>query len=307
VKVVLSGSFRSGTTWLGEVFSEALHAEFNFEPLEPTYSPEVGRFRLRNRFLDPDASYPDEHPFVERMTGGRLYRMPIKTTGSRNPAKLIRWRFWRRNTLVKLVQGHLLTPYLARRCGARVVFCLRHPCAVLESIARQRWWHSDLAEFTDGRNRDLWRVHPGLRERLDRALGTLERPLSVSDREVDRLERIRRTAIRWSLENRFAAVEAAGDTAVAIRFEDFYREPEATIEHVATSLGVPRWRVPPNVRRASKTTSKSSPLHAQGASVVAHWQEALAPDEIAAIRGIGEVFGLTMGDGTGDALTYDFA
>lgn len=306
MKVVLIGSFRSGTTWLGEVFSEALHAEFNFEPLEPTYSPEVGRHRLRNRYLDPDRSYPDEHRFLRRMAAGRLYRMPIKATGSRNPLRLVRWRFWRRNTLVKLVQGHLLAPYLARHCDARVVFCVRHPCAVIESIARQRWWDSDLAEFADGRNEDLWGRHPRLRSRLDRALDSLEQDLTVPDRAVGRPERIRRTAIRWSLENRFAAVEASRDTAAVLRFEDFYRDPGAVIERVATQLGVARWRIPRNVRRASKTTSAGSPLHNRGASVVAHWQEALTPGEIVTIREIGEVFGITMGDRGEDALAYDF-
>ena len=296
MNIILAGSFRSGTTWLAEVMAEAFRAQLNYEPLEPTYTRIVRERRLRNRYLRPDATHPAEAAFVARMARGGVVRLPIKALGSRNPLQIRRWRFWRHNQLIKMIQGHLLLPYLAEHTPAKLVFCVRHPCAVIESLARQGWRHSDLHEFLDGRNDPLWQDHPRLHDRVDRGLGLLHEDLARDDRLVAPLERARRTALRWALENHFAGRLCRELHTASLTFEEFHAAPEATLLRVAAELGVERPRIPTDLRAASRTTSRTSPLHQAGANVTAHWRQELDRETMDAIAEMVACFDVELTD-----------
>ena len=107
------GSFRSGTSWLGEILSAGMTAQYDFEPFEPAWNKSVRRLRLRNRYLDPAQLYSEEDHCIASILSGRPWKIEVKT-GSRNPIFLFRWKWWRRRRVIKDVQVHLLVPYLRK-------------------------------------------------------------------------------------------------------------------------------------------------------------------------------------------------
>jgi hypothetical protein len=239
MNILLVGSTRSGTAWLGEVLANAFYSELNFEPLEPSYTKVCHANKLRNRYLNPGYAGQIEHEFLEKVVKGKLYSLPIKTQGPYNPVQLINWKFWRRNKLAKIIQGHLLVQYFASNFNVKIVYCRRNLCAVIESLLRQSWWRSDLHEFIDGRNETLWLDYPEIKSSFSESVKLLKSwPSEVPDQDCTESELVKRTAIRWALENSFVSNHCHGFLDSTISYEGFFFKPEESIEKIAKDCGV---------------------------------------------------------------------
>jgi Sulfotransferase family len=134
--VVLLGSARSGTTWVGEVIDRHHDHRVVFEPLRPGRVPEVRAF-ANGQYLRRD----DQDPrYLEPMT-------TILTGRLRNPwADHLNHVVVARRRLVKEIRANLLVPWLVERFPELpVVLLVRHPLAVAES-RRQLGWTDHLAD-----------------------------------------------------------------------------------------------------------------------------------------------------------------
>jgi hypothetical protein len=52
--------------------------------------------------------------------------------------------FLRKNILIKLVRGNLIAGYIAQKFGCKSIIVIRHPCAILSSIIRNKGGAPDL-------------------------------------------------------------------------------------------------------------------------------------------------------------------
>ncbi len=287
--LVLSGYWRSGTTWLHESLARLMAAKTVFEPfhfLVPDVHEIFSDQGLSGRpapFLElymPFSGEPLRPPlhgvFKRALTAdipGRIVRLVRK-----GPAESLR-----RRVVVKFVRAHLCLRAAQKTFGMPVIHLYRDPRAVVGSIKRLNWsWlfeHLFLAEQllepADGRALyfDRWRA-----EILD----------------YDRRDTISRIVAHWALTEMFLLDSyrtEPGARIAFLRYEDLCRAPER-IPEILNGLMVPhRSR---NDFRALDADSFSTSSSRRGASMsdrIGSWKEDLTSSEIARIEAIAEQFG----------------
>ena len=243
--VLVNGFWRSGTTWLLEVVSQAWRAKPVFEPLVPSlksYRPYLKAhyshmMREDKTFVDGLMPYcgasmadcPQLAGYLElALSGGspdyftRLTRENIRERRGQHS----RWRLLRvayriqdalqTRVVTKFVRGHLILPALIQRYGMPVLHIRRDPRAVVASLERQKWagWIRQtnlstlLLEPNDGR----------------------ENYFSRWDSDIRRLDEnnsyIARLAGYWSLTERYVEEHTDSNKVIFVQFEDLCRGHE---------------------------------------------------------------------------------
>jgi hypothetical protein len=150
--VLVTGFWRSGTTWLQEALAEALHAKTIFEPCSPQAFPP---FNCPARFPERDNASREAHiplsfatfdrrdlKFLDGVFSGYCY--PNFTFECRTSMS----EAFRRRAVIKLVRAPFLITELLQRYDVRAVHITRHPCAAVESLLRVKWgWSFEQVKF----------------------------------------------------------------------------------------------------------------------------------------------------------------
>lgn len=151
--LLVSGFWRSGTTWALETFSRLLQAKSIFEPFHPyvqEYSAIVGN---KHAAYMPSFT-PSIAAFLTRAMRGAVGSAWVRT--SRHSIL----ESCRTRSVAKLVRGQFCLPSLTRRLGIPIVHIRRSPYAVMASILRGTWgewmWDIDLAHVLPERVRQLY-------------------------------------------------------------------------------------------------------------------------------------------------------
>lgn len=143
--VVLSGFFRSGTTFLMETLAESFGYRTCFEPLSPAVD-KSGRTRaglgLQERLpiLQPEGSpsSPLDKFFLHVLTG------KVTSKWTRMGRRFRTW--WQRPLLVKSVRMNGVLGHLKGSYGCPTILLLRHPYAVAYSLSRLQGMKRMLSE-----------------------------------------------------------------------------------------------------------------------------------------------------------------
>jgi len=154
--ILVTGSHRSGTTWVGRTLATAPNIAYLDEP-----------FSLRHRRGVLRARFPCWFPYlhgpesagvaadVQRMLAYRYsYAAELADLRSardggrmvRDAARFARFRRSRSRPLIKDPIAILAVPWLAERFGAQPVVLIRHPAAFAASLKRMGWAH-DFSHF----------------------------------------------------------------------------------------------------------------------------------------------------------------
>ncbi|WP_179862322.1 sulfotransferase domain-containing protein [Longibacter salinarum] len=172
--IVISGFWRSGTTWLLQSVANSLGAKSLFEPLLPHIGSYEQAFQKRypastfSKRVKPDGVMPycanilDEFPglrlHLENMLVGALpshfVRMvrESKKRGEETDSRMARLNYriqeaLCRQVVVKLVRGALILPLIVDEFNPSILHVRRDPRAVVASYKRQAWtdWMEDSA------------------------------------------------------------------------------------------------------------------------------------------------------------------
>jgi len=142
--VILAGSGRSGTTWLGDLISAVSRAQQIFEPLAPDHNsivreltgwshpPSDGSYIRAYYLSEADASPGWNDLWLKILTG--RYRT-YWTDADRQFIFPDRY-------LVKEVWGNLMLGYVYKNFQPRIIHLVRHPCAVVASRMAVPWYAS---------------------------------------------------------------------------------------------------------------------------------------------------------------------
>jgi hypothetical protein len=147
--ILVTGSNRSGTTWVGEALCQSDELEYLHEPFNPSITPRLLERRPPGHYHyvcgENGAAWA---PSVERLLAGRFpVRAQLAEVGSpRAAAKLARgWarsvprRRRGRRPLLKDPIALFAAEWLADRFDVQVVVMVRHPAAFASSIKRMGW------------------------------------------------------------------------------------------------------------------------------------------------------------------------
>lgn len=176
--ILITGTYRSGTTWVGKMMALSPEVHYVHEPFAPMYE----RSWLRT---PPSLRYHHERSTVRGVYAEDLDRIVAlkppwlaiarRAGGVRNAARVAEEalrtfvaRRRRARALIKDPFALLSAEWIANRVAAEVIVLVRHPAAFVSSVKRLGWrldarWlldqpglmRGDLAPFKDALARDL--------------------------------------------------------------------------------------------------------------------------------------------------------
>ena len=263
--VLVSGFWRSGTTWLQECLVEGLEAKSIFEPLSPQEPRR--RAALQDRF-------PDDEDALQAFIPGPLDEsspvwpaLDAACCGLHGGSFLLSCRrsvaeAARTAIVVKDVRLHHNLTTFHHRFRVPVVHIRRHPCAVAASLISADWhWSFSRVKFS----------------RLDPSLHLL------SDFDTDPLSRI---AAYWAHVERRAFLALQGQVwGHLLPYENFIARPAPVFSDLCGRLGL-RQRRNPNFGRPSASIHPDAFSTKTGAP--ASWRAKLSDQEISRIEGIAD-------------------
>ena len=272
--LVVTGSPRSGTTWLAEVLTTLPRSAILFEPEHMVQVPDAQRAGLDwHEMKEPGVDWPEGERYFERVLRGQLI---TPWTVSHLPLRrAIAPRRW----IVKFIDANLFLGWLATQFPIKPpILLLRHPCAVVSSQFR-RGWRLDYAPKIAG----FFTKYPHFKD----FVASLRGPAEWG-------------AARWCMLNYEPLSLPRPWPFVLMTYEQATREPEAEFGRLFR-----HWQLPmpddlvARTRRPSGTADLGSAWR-EGAASTPSWKKNLKPDEIDGILGVVRAFGLDFY--TDDAL-----
>lgn len=138
--LVIAGAPRSGTTWLLEVLQALPGYKALNEPLLTQATRGRHGFRARSYIADGQGDGAERVAFLSAALEGRVG--PELRWSFRKEARpsALASHLWRRKMLVKFCRINRMLPWFGTRFDVRgLMFVVRHPCAVVNSMLRFGW------------------------------------------------------------------------------------------------------------------------------------------------------------------------
>lgn len=272
---------RSGSTLLLRLLYTQPGTDYINEPLNlwlphPHYHrlphPPVGKFiSLSSEEEQRLAGYFDD-----------LLRGRLRLRNQWNPFHP-HYSFVVRRLVVKLLNANALMAWFARRFEARILYFVRHPLAVAESIVRQGWARIAEAYIQDPRFRARYLTGP----RLQLAQDVLARGTPLQG-----------FVLEWCLENihPLQIWEEAG--AHLLTYEHLVSRPEEESRRLCAVLGLPDpERMYRDIFAPSRTAAGETRhiIAREGpAALVARWQERVPREEMVVAQEILDAFDINL-------------
>ena len=147
--ILITGSHRSGTTWVGKVLSTSPATTYIHEPFNGMCRPGIFSFKFSNVFTyiiqeNEDGFYPDISNMLSFKYDAKAELALCKTP--KDVARLVRdyAQFYRSNLLnfspvIKDPMAILSSEWLAETFAARVLVLIRHPASFVSSCYQLGW------------------------------------------------------------------------------------------------------------------------------------------------------------------------
>jgi hypothetical protein len=273
--VMIAGTARSGTTWLGEIIASQTSCRMMFEPFQ---ADKVGAYR-RFQYFQYLRPQQDDHAMSEFC--GTVFSGRIRNWWIDQEVSCLRPRL----RLVKEIRANLLLGWIARRFpDMPLLFVVRHPCAVVQSRLQLGWaTDTDIASFLE---------QPELIEDfLSSYLGLINRTRSAAGKH----------AIIWCISNMVPLRQFAAGGLPLVFYEDLCIQPEIELPRIFRLMRLP---LRDSVFTSLATPSASSRRRGSDvtpAGLVSGWRRSLTADQVAEVLAVVDAFGL--GHLYGDSAT----
>jgi hypothetical protein len=236
--IILAGSGRSGTTWLTEVLCALPGVQQIFEPLFPPWNPQVRALTgwdkrdpyIRAIYLRPEEENEDWQTEWQRILTGRVRNY---------------WTDYNRSSyfpdrfLIKEVRANMMLGYLHRQFQPRIIYIMRHPCAVVYSrLAAPQPWHADV--------QDILQQEDLLNDHLQPWVEAIAAETDVFGAH----------AVWWAVENHVALQQLRGIPHFLVYYEDLVMQPETVLDNLMPWLGYEQ--MPPGVEKLLSRPSRMS-------------------------------------------------
>ena len=288
--ILVTGSTRSGTTWVGRMLCASGEAGYLNEPFNPIYHPGWVADPLPSWHLyvtsENEAGYREifdrvvrlRYPIAGNLRYVRDTRLAARFVRDAGRSVLYRWRGVR--PLFKDPFAVFSAPWLEERYATQIVVMVRHPAGVISSVKRLGW----------GRGLGAWTRQPLLMREL---LAPYADGIEALARDPDGMDAVDRGILVWNAI--YSVVRRYRDEHPGwrfVRYEDAAGSPAETFRMLYGWLGL-RWDdgVGDRIRSYSDAsnpagTDASDPhrikLNSRAASGT--WHQRLTAGEIERIR-----------------------
>lgn len=222
--VILSGFWRSGTTWVQQVFIESISAKSQFEPLDPSAlfplhegydsdPTQAGYLPLNaDVFSQDDLHYLDSafKGITPRRSGfNYLIRTSIKEC-------------FASRVVIKFVRAQFIIPFLVERYKPQgVVHISRHPMAVIQSLLSAKWqWNFSEICLSDLYWREIGIDHCSLVEEI---------------KQYDNAREEEKIAALWAITEREIRKTSG---VIYIKYEDLLKDPNEGFAQLFKDMGL---------------------------------------------------------------------
>jgi hypothetical protein len=264
--ILVAGTARSGTTWLGDLIASQIPSRILFEPFNPDLVPEYRGFRYL-QYMRPGTENPEFYAFARKVFSGEIRNRWIDHQNERVHSEY---------RLIKEIRINLALKWLHDNFPeVRIVFLLRHPCAVVSSRMELGWaTDKDIEPFLS--QADL--VNDYLGQHLE-----LIRNAKMEEEKH---------AIIWSISNLVPLEQFMPGELKIVYYENLCTQPEIELPSLFASIGQ-KYESPrlDQINEPSQTTRISSAV-VSGRDKVTHWKKKLSPAQIDTILRVVESFGL---------------
>ncbi len=291
--IVVLGFGRSGTTWISDIISKALGGLVLFEPLHPqacSFAADVCYDDLSGQASSRRVNAYLNTVLMKNYRQRWLLRNHLFTPLEEVSGEFIE-AIWDECQVLgfKEIRANFMIPWLRTQLDARIVFVVRHPCAVIASIRkRANFWK----EFGWDRH---WQMF------LERAIATTPADETVSAAQLaarSARSDLEKQAAMWAVTYAVAQAELDAAGAPFFYYEDFYERPFAASRALFSFLGHPDINMhPSHLFVPSMTTMRTvHGLTASESDFVRHG-EAMFWDGVLAEGEVGEIMAVVAASG----------
>lgn len=284
--LLITGTHRSGTTWVGRVLAASPSVGYIHEPFNVERTLGITRQPVPKWYTH--ICNENEDGYLESMRDCFAFRYQLGVGIQRlrswrdvgrliqNASQFARYRWQRRRPLMKDPLALFSAEWLADRLGVQVVVMIRHPAAFVGSLVKAGW---------DFPFEDLT-SQPLLMQNLLSDFG--EELEGLAGRRS--LCRIEQGIMLWRLTHYVIRhYRTTQPTWRFVRHEDLSRDPQRAFSSLATSIGLPfDSEVQARLRQLSfnskVATANTKDLRIDSAANVHSWKKRLSAGEIEQIR-----------------------
>ena len=264
--ILVAGTARSGTTWLGDLIASQIPCRILFEPFNPDLVPEYRSFSYF-QYMRPGSENLEFRAFARMVFTGEIRNRWVDRQNERIVSEY---------RLIKEIRANLALKWLHDNFPEiPIIFLMRHPCAVVSSRMELGWaTDSDIRPF-------------------------LSQPELMADHLCDHLEFIHNAkteeekhAIIWSISNLVPLKQFQPGELKIIYYEYLCTQPEIVLPAIFTSMGQ-RYddTAMDKINRPSQTTRETSAI-VNGKDQLSLWKQKLTPLQIDNILRVVEKFGM---------------
>ena len=288
---MISGFWRSGTTWLEEALREILNAKTLFEPCDPLAREMQA---VHQSAGVAGNSYESLRLFMPYAHTATLESAPLREMFGR-ALRSQSWGSWLRRfrsglseslkprLVVKFVRAQLCLRAAQNTFGMPVLHVYRDPRAVIASVRKTRWhWLFD---------------HLSLREQLldprDGRADYFERWRDAI-LEYDRADAVARLAAYWALSEAYLRDSYRDEPArfVCVGYEKLVQQREGLFAELLEKLKLRPWSERFAVSQRDSTTTSQPQRGVPVGERVGGWRKVLSSAEIAMIESVMQRFDL---------------
>lgn len=281
--IVVTGSPRSGTTWLAELLREMPGYKQLNEPLHLDSAPRARAIQsLQWRTHVPeDSNFPElESLLHDAFTGreGATWKWRLKDS---NPLRQVFRHATRRKLIVKLIRAGRMLPWVTKRFPVRaLVSTFRHPCAVVASQLNYGWSVSRYPE-PDELQETLGQFPDEIENMFGSVLAQIDSPAGV-------------LAAVWCIDTYMTLHQSVYRPWVVTTYEDLLERRTTEAHRILDSLGEP---LPKQLDAQLNEPSHSASDDLTVDDIekqLRKWQKRLDADQIDTVLSLVDAFGLTI-------------
>jgi hypothetical protein len=305
--ILLTGSSRSGTTWLMEILRTIPGYTDSFEPLNPMYYPKSFEIGLRSRTYIPASKiWPEAEKYLNKILTSKLpidissldkdvkfkdeFNIEIINFIKQMKPELIRNRLLGDKLIVKFVRLNRMLPWIAERFKLRsMILLLRHPCSVVTSQMK-----TGFCGYQPSRP-PYKGIYPDRETIIKEAsnIDLLNSDILERIKKIKSLEEI--IATSWCLDTYVPLSYKKPHPWITITYEKFMKDGKNEIDRLFKNMGEPK--IPKSaykhLRIPSKLTQKDQQeIVKKSDKQLSKWKEYLSKEQIEKILSIVKTFGL---------------
>lgn len=265
--IIVAGTARSGTTWLGDLIASQVPCRILFEPFQPDLVPEYRGFKYF-QYMRPGIENQRFQSFAEKVFTGEIRNRWIDHQNERIFSQFRLIKEIRVNLALKWLHDHF--PDLP------IMLLIRHPCAVVLSRMDLGWATDlDIKPFLS---------QPDLIE--DHLLPFMDLIMSATTTEE-------KHTIIWCVSNLVPLRQLKLGEVKIIYYENLCTQPEEELPALFRFIGhTPTRPLTNRINQPSQTTRVTSAI-VTGADRIKGWQKKLSPSQIDNILRTVDAFGLS--------------